>query len=141
MKVFFRSPFLICLGTLIVFITISAICGSITLAGTLIGASIICTAGISLLIWIPLCWSVGWLVFEISSLLFGQARMRRVFRVATVDASPAQSDLLSLVDYIQKCHHKGWGDDKITNILRAQGWENQEIEEAKYLANSPREES
>ena len=83
MMIFFRYPAMICLGASIVFLSLAGISGSFANAGTIVAASIICTLGISLLIWIPLCWVVGWTVFKICSLLFGQEQMRRAFGIAT----------------------------------------------------------
>ncbi|MFK0733198.1 MAG: hypothetical protein HEQ35_24695 [Gloeotrichia echinulata IR180] len=148
MMFFFRNPALICLGALIVFISIAVISGGIENAGMIVSASIVCTLGISLLIWIPLCWVVGWTVFEICSLLFGEERMRRAFRIATADADQTpinlpinNTELLSLVDYIKKCQRQGWSDTQIYSRLKARGWEDEEIEQAQNLANSRREET
>jgi hypothetical protein len=159
MMIFFRNPALICLGALIVFISIAVASGGLEIAGMIIGASIVCTLGISLLIWIPLCWCVGWIVFEICSLLFGQERMRRAFRIVTSDASQREAnsssnlelnsesnpqinpELLSLINYIEKTQRRGCSDTQIFNRLKAEGWEDDEIEEAQNFVRNKYSES
>jgi hypothetical protein len=147
MKFFFRNPALFCLGALIIFLSIAGVSGSFANAVMIVGASIVCTLGVSLLIWIPLCWFVGWIVFEICSLLFGQQRMKRAFRIATSDASQTQinpqttSELLSIVDYVEKCHKQGWSDTQISSRLKAQGWKNEEIEQAQNFVRNKSSES
>jgi hypothetical protein len=165
MKIFFRTPALIFLGALIVYLSLAVASGSFANAGTIVVASIICTLGISLLIWIPLCWCIGWIVFEICSLAFGKERMRRAFGMATSDASQSEAnsyfsnlepspepnpELLSpvlnrqriiLVDYIGKAKRQGLSDTQISSRLKAQGWDDIEIQQAQSFVREALEDN
>jgi hypothetical protein len=110
-------------GALVVFLTLSVLSGGFYNASQLIFLSVVCTLGISLFVWISVSWVVGWIVVKIFDLLMGQGG-----RGETLERT-----MISLVNYIEKCHKQGWSDTQISSRLKAQGWQDEEIEHAQNV--------
>jgi|GEM_PF-2307140 len=106
-------------------------------AATLLFFSIVCTAGLSLIIWIPLGYGVGWLVFKISyGLVWGILKItgldrklkikpaKRVQQPKTKTQSVVSltREERALLNYIKKAKAKGLNDARIVQNLTNNGW-------------------
>lgn len=119
-------------GIPITFLLLALFSGGFANAWQILSISIVCTAGISLIIWIPLFWAVGWLTFEIYGLiskLIGQ-------RTAPQEVAEIDSQQVSLIKYIEKCNRQGWSETQIISRLRAHGWSDEEIIEAQNIVRN-----
>ncbi len=130
------------LGAVVVFVALIALTGSLSNAWTLLAMSLICTLGLALIFWVPLCAGTGML------LLFGLLAAYRALQrttgaqIAPLDnlAAATQPDRRShnihyqaLADYIRKAEAKGTSAAQIEARLAAQGWSEQDIEQARAL--------
>lgn len=92
--------------------------------------SIICTAGMSLVIWLPLLYLAGWATLEI-----GTAIMKGLGgKVAEkpVSKRPLLSrDEVALTRYIRQAEARGMSRDEITLGLRRSGWSDEMIQKAR----------
>jgi hypothetical protein len=137
-----RRTIAVLLGLPITFITLALIAGSIENAWLILSMSVVCTAGISLVIWIPLWWFVGWVIIKIFESLTGrtvggEATGDAVYSTPTGQSVPVSSDQKSLIDYIEKASRNGLSETQITSRLKAQGWKDEEIQQAQdFLGNS-----
>lgn len=127
-------------GLVVVALGLIMITGDPINAGTLVLYSIVCTLGISLLIWVPLVWLAGFITvgiilgiaqavgFGLNLTLPGQSQsIGEVFQPAVSRATVKQQ---SLVNYIRKAQAKGFSESQIQNRLRQEGWSLAEIEQA-----------
>jgi hypothetical protein len=148
------SPFAIPTGMALVYLVLSLIMGSFGDAFTLILASIICTALISLLLWIPIWYITGYVV------LLG---LRLIFKLMGVDlsdlfaskkaAAPAKAqvqsaaappslpqgltnDQMALLNYVGKARRKGLTDEQISRNLEKNGWSGESITAAFRMLKS-----
>jgi hypothetical protein len=103
--------------------------------------SIICTLGISLTIWIPLWYFVGWLTIGLVRWL---AKIIRgtPSRLNSQQPESARSDQptlpknrLALVSFITKAREKGLTDEQIILQLKNNGWAEDEINWALDFVN------
>ena len=96
----------------------------------LILMSIICTAGISLVIWIPLAYLVGTIAFGIGS-LFTSEEKTSVSKVETKQvASALTNEQKAIVDYIKKAKAYKYSDDEIAVALKNKGWSDSDVKNA-----------
>lgn len=129
------APVAIPLGAVVVYGLLVVLMGSFSDAFVLIAASVICTLGISLTIWLPACYLAGYLLilaFRLVSKLFGQPSNETPGNSLQalshkLDAVLAQEPELSndqkaLVDYIQKATAKGLSQEQIRHNLNNNGW-------------------
>lgn len=105
-------------------------------AGVFIG-SIVCTLGVSLLIWIPIWWVIGSIVIAIAppriANILGVQKLQVTNQpVRRIKASPSQ---LALANYIKKAENTGLSDQAIFNRLLVKGWTQEEIESAQEIAH------
>lgn len=96
---------------------------------SLLAASVICTLGLGLIIWVPLFWLVGFIVLAIAD-LFGFPRTR------VQATSPVQRDIRAITGYISQSRVQGASDTQITTRLREKGWTDDEINRAFQTFNS-----
>ena len=115
---------------------------SITLAGSLFALSIICTAGVSLIIWLPLGYLVGAITFAVTRFFLKITGIQTGSKKAA-DEQPAEQkqpalnrDQMALVNYIQKARKKGLTDTQIAQNLLNNGWTNASITAALTTAQS-----
>lgn len=101
---------------------------SITFAGSLFALSIICTAGVSLIIWLPLGYLVGAITFAVTRFFLRLVGIQTDSKKAE-DKQPAKQkqpapgrDQMALANYIQKARQKGLTDAQITQNLLSSGW-------------------
>ncbi|MEM9539798.1 MAG: hypothetical protein AAGA60_09830 [Cyanobacteria bacterium P01_E01_bin.42] len=95
--------------------------------------SILCTAGVSLVMWIPLWWLVGWITFAIF----------RAIAKSNADSDPSRDTSTStqdpnqqaLLNYIKLAQSKGFSDSQISTRLRVEGWSDAEIAAARQVAS------
>ena len=117
------------IGIIITFLGLSIFLGDIGGAISLIVLSVVCTAGISLIIWIPLCWAIGWIILQI-------LKLAGVFSPATNPVNTRiESHTMALINYIKQAKNHGLSDTQIATRLRTQGWTNEDIETAQRMAN------
>lgn len=113
--------------TLIGFATIVVVLSLFTAGAAIpmILLSIICTAGVSLVLWIPLSYGVGSLVV---SLYQSMSKSKK-----TDGAGPKSSltnEQKAITDYIKQSKSKGVEDNNIFSLLKANGWAENAIHEA-----------
>jgi hypothetical protein len=107
------------LGGAIIFLFLSLLMGSFNDAATLIFLSILCTLGISLVIWLPACVVVGYIPIIIFRWLMGGSSERP----AEEESDPALSkDQRALLDYIEKARARGLSQERIVTNLQRNGW-------------------
>ena len=88
--------------------------------------SIVCTAGVSVVIWAPLALLTGKGIFKLLELLGWD-----VFpAVTSVDRPKISNEETSLVNYIEKARKHGFSDERIASFLRDQGWSADDITKA-----------
>jgi hypothetical protein len=134
-----RKTLAVLLGLPITFISLALLAGGIENAWIILWTSVVCTAGISLLIWVPLWWFVGWIIIKIFESLTGRTIAGGVDAEATHIVStgqtvPISSDQKSLIDYIEKASRQGLSETQISSRLKAQGWGEDEIQQAQSFA-------
>ncbi|MGK7926227.1 MAG: hypothetical protein AB4290_13455 [Spirulina sp.] len=98
---------------------------------SILALSIICTAGVSLVIWIPLWWLVGWITLAIYRAIAKSAPATPREAIATTHDINQQA----LLNYMKLAKSKGYSDSQISSRLRVEGWKDSEIEAARQLAS------
>ena len=98
----------------------------------ILGESIICTAGISLVMWVPLWWLVGWIILAIYNAIAKPSQGEGDRPVAAKKDANQQA----LVNYMKLAKSKGFSDTQISTRLRVEGWGNEEITEAQQLLSN-----
>ncbi|NJL10141.1 MAG: hypothetical protein HC908_08160 [Calothrix sp. SM1_7_51] len=138
-----RRTIAILLGLPVSFIFLAITAGGIESAFQILSLSIVCTAGISLLLWIPLWWFVGWLLIKIYESITGRivgenATSEGMFALSNQQPNQQRialnSDQISLVNYIEKATRQGLSETQIYSRLRAQGWGDEEIQQAQLFS-------
>ncbi|WP_017718151.1 hypothetical protein [Kamptonema formosum] len=127
----------ILVGFPITFIAMAAVSGGVSAAAGILFASVICTAGISLALWLPLWWVVGFAITGIYSLIAQLAGWQRIevpITVANMTVS-FTSEQIALANYTRDARAKGLSDTQIASRLTAQGWTNEEIEVAQQIVS------
>jgi hypothetical protein len=93
-------------------------------------ASIVCTAGISLVIWLPLWWFVGTVILY----FVGMGKFNSSQADVVKDLERAKK---SLVNYIAREEFRGVKSRaEINDLLRQNGWSDAEIQQAYRAVNS-----
>lgn len=94
-------------------------------------ASVVCTAGLGLVIWIPVCWFLGEVTLEFLGALTGRSsrnRSRAPSAAGAEQAAPAGSALKSaLHTYVERMRTAGLADDELRARLRRAGWDEETI--------------
>lgn len=130
---FLRIP--IGMGVSVVVMAIA--CNSVVAAGGILIASIICTLGISLLMWIPIWWLLGAIVLDCIDWAGSIGSTPNTQRLGP---QPATRDEIALTGYIRRSRRAGVSDAQITHRLREQGWTQAEITAA-FAAESSNNQS
>lgn len=123
-------------GFAITFIAMTAVSGGVNTAVQILFMSVVCTAGISLALWLPLWWVVGFAItgaYSLIAQLAGWQRIEVPITAAnqTVSFTPEQ---VALANYTRDARTKGLSETQIASRLAAQGWSNEEIELAQRIA-------
>ncbi len=86
--------------------------------------SIVCTAGIGLVAWIPLWWAVGWVTLK----FLGRSTSERHAGEADNHWPPTHHQ--ALLAYIRKARAIGMDQEEMMRHLESNGWERAEIQRA-----------
>jgi membrane protein implicated in regulation of membrane protease activity len=89
--------------------------------GTVFFLSIICTAGVSLVIWVPLSYLLGLLLVNVFELIF-----RRTLEVPQRPNLAARRKEV-LRQFLQEACRQGMERDTATTLLRSNGWAESDI--------------
>jgi hypothetical protein len=129
MKVLLAFP----VGIPVTFLGLILIAGSVESAVQIVLVSIICTAGVGLLFWIPLCWAVGGVTVALATLVMKLYEGR-------YEASPEHPlqnrNEHALTAYIRRMQDRGRSDDEIVAHLLKSGWSVSEVEKARRMLHS-----
>jgi hypothetical protein len=134
-------------GVPLTLLILIAIVGDFSTAMIIFGASIICTAGISLIIWLPVCYGIGfsalWLAGQVVKLFHtpedSSRRPQPTEHRETVNLqvlnqriqqSSQQHNQQALEEYIQRAIAYGYTEQKIIENLTQHGWSESEIQQA-----------
>jgi len=105
--------------------------------------SIICTAGISLVIWLPLLWLLGETVLKIIGLFF-RKKPKQLSESITGQSvgkslsTPSSNNELAIIGYIVSSRNTGTMTDVAIKLnLKSGGWNDKDIEEA-FKKSAPR---
>jgi hypothetical protein len=104
--------------------------GDITTAFAILVFSIICTAGISLILWLPIWYGVGYLTVALFRLLVrafgGQSSSPQQPLAQAAPAGEQEKalsrDQIALTNYIKKAKAKGLNRESISKALQTNGW-------------------
>jgi hypothetical protein len=99
------------------FITITVLSSLLTKGAALviILASLICTAGVSLVIWVPVSYGVGAAIFWLAGSFFGKPQPVKLEK-------PPTKEEIALANYAKQARENGLTEDKIFLRLREKGW-------------------
>ena len=99
--------------------------------------SLVCTLGISLIIWLPLGYGVGWIVYKIAGWdrVFHKKQADTQKPEPQIEGSPTR-DQQALLNYIKKARSKGLNDDQISQKLTTNGWPTDSITAAFQMAGN-----
>lgn len=106
----------------------------------LVAASIICTAGVGLVVWIPLSYGVGSLIVAIFQSINSRNRPSTNIKSSAGTAIVnLTNDQKALTDYIHQSRSKGVNDNNIFSLLKSNGWAENAIHEAFGLVATHKE--
>ena len=139
------TPIAIPIGMVISYVVMGIVMWDFGAAFTILAASIICTLGISLILWIPLWYVVGYgvlLTLRFTLPLFGMDISgifdRNKAKSASDISQPAQAtlsrDQQALLNYIKKARAKGLRDEEISQNLARNGWQVNSVRAAFQMA-------
>lgn len=80
--------------------------------------SIVCTIGISLVVWIPLAFFIGTLVFMLPGIK---------------EKNPISREQQALRDYVSRAKNSGLSSEEIKKALKDKGWSEDEITAAENM--------
>lgn len=128
----------IVIGFVVSVLLLMLIAGGIEEAFLILLVSIVCTAGIGLVVWIPLWWAVGWLTLTLFRKFRGTGAAGDSAGRAAAGAGeqPASSEELSLVQFLKRAEARGVSRDKIDRALVNAGWSEAEILQARSKLTS-----
>ncbi len=123
-KSFIETFITFLVGAVAVFLGLSAITGDIGDASAVILISIVCTAGVGLVFWIPLAYGIGKLLMRLVNI------KREVVEVAPSAESYISDKTRVLINYIKEAQEIKFNDEEITNNLLKAGWPRALVEDA-----------
>ena len=89
--------------------------------------SIFCTAGIALVVWIPLLWLIGAVVLKVLNVI--RSEKNGAVGASEPKASVSQEQV-AIERYVDRAQFYGLSRDKILSELRNGGWSDAEIQAA-----------
>jgi hypothetical protein len=153
MRTSIRSVQSFIVGLPLVFLCLVAATSSLSNAFWLLVGSVVCTAGIGLVVWIPLSLVVGWAALTLAKEIANTAgisnRDGAVRNAAErTDASVRQQatrtaqdttpqERIALDEYIRRAVRLGHTYERILATLTEQGWQEAEIHQAFQAATNP----
>lgn len=119
------------IGVVISYIGLAIITGSPGDTFFMMALSIICTLGISLIIWLPVWYALGYVVVMLFRLVV-KSPAETEAKTAAEAAQPADrpsltNDQQAILDYIDKATAKGLNRAQIAQNLEKNGWTSQSI--------------
>ena len=99
----------------------------LTQAFQIIALSIICTAGIGLIIWIPVWALIGWITLKLITMVSGKSE-----KSGTPPPLPNFSrEEKAIINYLEIARRFGTSDEKATADLKTAGWSDDAIDNAR----------
>ncbi len=106
----------------------------------LVLASIICTAGVGLVVWIPLSYVVGSIVVGIAQGVQNlSSNSKNMENLASAQVVKVTNNQKAIIDYIKLARRRGFQDNNIFANLRTNGWAEDAINEAFRLVATTKE--
>jgi hypothetical protein len=131
----------IVVGFCVTFVILFVVTRGVTTAGMFLAVSIVCTAGVALVVWIPAWWIVGWLTLAVVG--FFTSRFEKDVSKARSENEPvggyapvSEWTDLALEGYLRKAETKGLDPKKVTDRLLHLGWSIGEIQTARKNVGS-----
>ena len=115
-------------GFLVTMPVVCILVGGVIEGFGLLFISIVCTAGVGLVFWIPLWWVVGWVTLSIWG-----AFKERGEEESTTKSSPLNHDQIALTTYLRQARALGMTETEVILCCRTNGWSDAEIEKARRL--------
>jgi hypothetical protein len=141
-------------GFPVVFLCLAAFTGGFSNAFWLLSASVVCTAGIGLVVWIPLSLAVGWAALTLAREIANttgisnrdgavrnaaertEASIRQQVIARTVSQDTTPQEQIALDEYIRRAVRLGHTYERILTTLTEQGWKEAEIHQAFQVATN-----
>jgi MFS family permease len=124
----------ILVGFGVTFIVLAFVVGNLADTALFVAASIICTAGISLILWLPLTYGVGWLTLIVIRFVRGMLDAEPASAGQAQAAPPAATspaltnDQRAVINYVKQARAKGLKDAEISLKLQRNGWTAESIQ-------------
>ena len=125
----------VCVGFLVSLPVICTLVGDVNKGFGFLLLSIVCTAGISLAVWIPAWWVVGWVTLAVVSQIGNITNKVEPEPVSQLTVVP-NPNKLALTAYVRQAMAFGMDADEMTRRLQLNGWEAAEIRTALQSCNS-----
>jgi hypothetical protein len=121
------------IGVVASFLGTAIATGSLADAAAFMLLSIICTAGMSLVVWIPIWWGVGWIIMALIGLISGTGKNN----VAKSDSNrlPITTSDQVVAQFITRARACGLDSAEIQRRLVEAGWTDNAIRSATLLAD------
>ena len=94
-----------------------------------LGVSIICTFGVTLLLWFPFAFFIGSLLFKLYYFIVKRPEPENII-VKNGQSQALTNNQLALFDYIRAARLNHLADDLIIKQLKASGWTEKDIDDA-----------
>lgn len=120
------------IGGPVLILVLSLIAGGLSNAFYLLFVSIICTAGVGLIFWIPLSYATGSIVLYLVSFLNSKGRKPPT---ETEKTASLTNNEIALINYIKQAIQNGSSQSQTTALLKASGWQDEAIEKAYNLSS------
>ena len=118
----------IVVGFPVLFLLLSIGTGDVGMAISLIAASIICTAGFGLLIWIPLSVMAGGAILAFAHYLSEKVAPQSTNRGTKTNT--VSNHQRALIDYLTQTIRMDMSEKDVTELLKNKGWAEKDISEA-----------
>ncbi len=107
-------------GCLVTFVGTCVLAGGIQNALGVMAMSVICTAGVGLLFWLPLVYVSGWIVVSLFQLVTGGYRL-------TDEPAPRPQDI-AMKRFIHQAKVHALTEEELVARLRRSGWSEEEVQ-------------
>ncbi len=110
------------LGAVLTYLGMSLIFFDFGVAFGILIFSIICTLGISLVLWVPIWWLVGYIPIVIFRRLRGTQNATEPNEEEAGSTVSLSNDQRALLNYVRKAVSKGLSKESIVQNLQTNGW-------------------
>ena len=122
-------------GLLVSFFVVALFAGGLTGAIAVMAVSIICTAGIGLVVWVPVWWITGFMVLDVICVSLGiidppESNDESLQSPSRGDETGKPSESRALKAYIRQALASGMDATEIKHRLEQNGWQPPDIERA-----------